>query len=93
MTPLFVTCLAFKFIVTMQREWDSIELLRLDKFYMAFSQRKFLKINQWNEGMCKVFGDVLSDGPLSWNLLMKCEGISLHLTDVCVEELMSVSLI
>eukprot|EP00118_Oscarella_pearsei_P022037 m.251135 g.251135 ORF g.251135 m.251135 type:complete len:77 (+) comp40333_c0_seq7:615-845(+) len=59
----------------------------------CLSQRKFLKINQWNEGMCKVFGDVLSDGPLSWNLLMKCEGISLHLTDVCVEELMSVSLI
>eukprot|EP00118_Oscarella_pearsei_P022038 m.251139 g.251139 ORF g.251139 m.251139 type:complete len:140 (+) comp40333_c0_seq8:459-878(+) len=70
---------AFKFIkaffVTMQREWDGIDFLRLDKFYM-FIRRflkeslVFLKINQWNEGMCKVFGDVLSDGPLSWNLLM-----------------------
>jgi len=62
---LFLEC----FWETMIREWDGIDVLRMDKFLMLVrhylaSSFRYLKVREWEEGKVERYMDILKEGPL-----------------------------
>ncbi|KAF9454115.1 Nop52-domain-containing protein [Macrolepiota fuliginosa MF-IS2] len=82
------------FWVTIVREWNGIDRLRIDKFYMLV--RRFVNVSfrlliraNWEEQVCSVYNDMLTSkgGPLCPTDTRVPMGLSSHLSDIYVEEL------
>jgi ribosomal RNA-processing protein 1 len=57
--------------MTMQREWEGLDRLRLDKFYMfiqTFLKECFqlLKTNKWSRSVVEEFASMVAQGPLQY---------------------------
>ncbi|KAL6063086.1 Ribosomal RNA processing protein 1 B, variant 2 [Balamuthia mandrillaris] len=86
------------FFWTMQREWHSIDRLRLDKFYslvrkVVFHAFKWLQAREWAESLVREFAAIASQLALCPLNIGKVEdvpvnaGITLHVTEVYLPEL------
>ncbi|GAQ77707.1 Nop52 containing protein [Klebsormidium nitens] len=79
------------FLWTMRREWSGIDRLRLDKFYLLL--RTFLRTAleymhraHWEARLVTALVDVYAQGTLEAKDKHSALGISLHLTDIFLEE-------
>ncbi|XP_041114708.1 ribosomal RNA processing protein 1 homolog A-like isoform X3 [Polyodon spathula] len=82
------------FLQTMNREWNGIDRLRLDKFYKLIRMvlRQFfelLKRESWDESLVERFGCILSTQVLS-AASGAPSGIQFHILDIYMEELATV---
>lgn len=82
------------FLQTMNREWNGIDRLRLDKFYklirMVLRQSfEMLKRGSWDESLVERFGFILSTQVLS-AASGAPSGIQFHILDIYMEELATV---
>ncbi|XP_041128009.1 ribosomal RNA processing protein 1 homolog A-like [Polyodon spathula] len=82
------------FLQTMNREWNGIDRLRLDKFYklirMVLRQSfELLKRGSWDESLVERFGCILSTQVLS-AASGAPSGIQFHILDIYMEELATV---
>lgn len=83
------------FWTTICREWKSIDVLRLDKFYTLL--RRFvgaafqrLHSTDWSEALTEAYIDLLEEIPLSATDQKILNGIRYHLADIYLEELVKV---
>ncbi|KAI0361012.1 Nop52-domain-containing protein [Trametes cingulata] len=79
---------------TTVREWNSIDRLRIDKYYMLV--RRFVNASfrllmraDWDEAACQEYNSILSSrgGPLCSEDLRVPTSLAYHLADIYVEEL------
>ena len=80
------------FWTTMAREWNGIDMLRMDKFlllvraYLGASLR-FLARADWEPGVAKEYAALLARGPLSTEDTKVPNGLRYHVLDIYVDEL------
>ncbi|KAF8417460.1 hypothetical protein EV426DRAFT_623151 [Tirmania nivea] len=84
---LFLEC----FWETMGREWDGIDVLRMDKFLMLVRQYlassfRYLKAREWEDGKVGRYMDVLKGGPLHPRNIKVPNGLRYHLIDIYLDE-------
>ncbi|KAL0579446.1 hypothetical protein V5O48_002552 [Marasmius crinis-equi] len=79
---------------TIVREWNGIDRLRMDKYYMLVrrfvnASFRLLLRNDWDEGTCESYNNILSreGGPLCPNDPKIPASLTYHLADVYLEEL------
>ncbi|KAL1951142.1 hypothetical protein VTO73DRAFT_291 [Trametes versicolor] len=79
---------------TTVREWNNIDRLRIDKYYMLvrrFSNASFrlLMRAEWDEETCKEYNSILTDrgGPLCPEDIRVPTSLAYHLADIYLEEL------
>ncbi|KAK7291845.1 hypothetical protein RIF29_07314 [Crotalaria pallida] len=80
------------FLLTIRREWSSIDALRLDKFYLLirrFVSKLFslMKKNSWDLELVNCLMLVLIENSLSANDKLQGNGVNYHVASVFVEEL------
>jgi len=81
------------FLKTMEREWHSIDRLRIDKFYLLVRkvlEQCFIYIarRQWNSQLVQELNSTLFICPFNFNATFwKDNGLSIHLTDLYLDEL------
>ncbi|CCG82247.1 Ribosomal RNA-processing protein 1 homolog [Taphrina deformans PYCC 5710] len=80
------------FWITICREWNSIDILRLDKFYTLlrrFIGTAFQKLRKlsWKESFVNEYISLLEALPLSVDNVKVPNGIRYHLADIYIEEL------
>lgn len=83
------------FWTTMCREWKSIDVLRLDKFYTLlrrFIGAAFQRVYRanWQKDMTNLYIDLLEEIPLSATNQKMPNGIRYHIADIYVDELSKV---
>ncbi|KAF8477051.1 hypothetical protein BDZ91DRAFT_708593 [Kalaharituber pfeilii] len=89
---LFLEC----FWETMAREWNGIDVLRMDKFlllvrgYLASSFR-YLKVRNWSGDLLPRYMDILQEIPLHPTNIKIPNGIRYHLIDIYLDELEKLS--
>jgi len=81
------------FLKTMEREWHSIDRLRIDKFYLLVRkvlEQCFIYIarREWNSQLIQELNSTLFICPFNFNATFwKDNGLSIHLTDLYLDEL------
>ncbi|KAF8440120.1 hypothetical protein BGX38DRAFT_1273177 [Terfezia claveryi] len=85
---LFLEC----FWETIVREWDGIDVLRMDKFLMLVRQYlassfRYLKAREWEQGKVGRYMDILKEGPLHARNIKVPNGLRYHLIDIYLDEL------
>ncbi|CAH1263036.1 RRP1B [Branchiostoma lanceolatum] len=83
------------FFKTMIREWNGIDHLRMDKFFMLIRNMvsqclEFLRRNQWEARLTDRFMNIMKEGPMSTSTEEVPNGIRYHICDLWVEELEAV---
>ncbi|XP_019623184.1 PREDICTED: ribosomal RNA processing protein 1 homolog B-like [Branchiostoma belcheri] len=83
------------FFKTMIREWNGIDHLRMDKFFMLVRNMvsqclEFLRQNQWDARLTDRFMTIMKEGPMSTSTEEVPNGIRYHICDIWVEELEAV---
>ncbi|KAH0608897.1 uncharacterized protein H6S33_001125 [Morchella sextelata] len=84
------------FWITMVREWNGIDVLRMDKFlllvrmYLASSFR-YLRGRNWDAGLVESVVKVMKEVPLNPTDNKVPNGLRFHLTDIFVDELEKLS--
>ncbi|XP_078592454.1 ribosomal RNA processing protein 1 homolog B-like isoform X2 [Branchiostoma floridae x Branchiostoma japonicum] len=83
------------FFKTMIREWNGIDHLRMDKFFMLVRNMvsqclEFLRRNQWDVNLTERFMTIMKEGPMSTCADGVPNGIRYHICDIWVEELEAV---
>jgi len=80
------------FWTTISREWNGVDVLRMDKFlllvrrYLASSFR-YLHARKWEKDLVGRFMDLLRETPLSPKDMKVPNGLRYHLIDIYVDEL------
>lgn len=80
------------FWVTICREWNGIDILRLDKFYtltrlfIAAAFEKLVSI-KWSEQLLEQYVSLMEEIPLSPTNVKTPNGVRYHIADIWIEEL------
>ncbi|KAI9444884.1 Nop52-domain-containing protein [Lactarius indigo] len=79
---------------TIVREWDGIDRLRMDKYYLLIRRFvnatfRLLMRSDWDSGLCQVYNDILTTrgGPLCPDDSRVPLSLKYHLADIYLEEL------
>ncbi|KAH9081736.1 Nop52-domain-containing protein [Lactarius deliciosus] len=79
---------------TIVREWDGIDRLRMDKYYLLIRRFvnatfRLLKRSDWDSELCQVYNDILTTrgGPLCHDDSRVPLSLKYHLADIYLEEL------
>ncbi|KAH9004107.1 Nop52-domain-containing protein [Lactarius hatsudake] len=79
---------------TIVREWDGIDRLRMDKYYLLIRRFvnatfRLLTRSDWDSGLCQVYNDILTTrgGPLCHDDSRVPLSLKYHLADIYLEEL------
>ncbi|PPQ99546.1 hypothetical protein CVT24_005334 [Panaeolus cyanescens] len=77
---------------TIVREWNGIDRLRIDKYYMLIRRFvnatfRLLMRTGWNKHDCETSNNILMEGPLNADDIRVPTSLAYHISDVFVEEL------
>ncbi|KAK9478433.1 hypothetical protein V1514DRAFT_294149 [Lipomyces japonicus] len=80
------------FWATMAREWNNIDVLRIDKYYMLIrffvnSVFKRLQVDQWDHELLAKYNRTLIKYPLSPSDSSIADGLRYHMIDIFIDEL------
>jgi ribosomal RNA-processing protein 1 len=84
------------FWITMSREWQHIEALRLDKYLYLIRRYlnasfEFLAKQKWKQSVVEQWNEILEETPLNTKDMRIPNGLRYHIMDIWVDELNKVS--
>jgi ribosomal RNA-processing protein 1 len=80
------------FFITMSREWQHIEALRLDKYLYLIRRYlnasfEFLAKQKWKQSVLEEWNEILEETPLNPKDMRVPNGLRYHIMDIWVDEL------
>jgi ribosomal RNA-processing protein 1 len=84
------------FFITMSREWQHIEALRLDKYLYLIRRYlnasfEFLAKQKWKQSVLEEWNEILEETPLNPKDMRVPNGLRYHIMDIWVDELNKVA--